>query len=90
MDLEAEPRISLHTIVSRRPEINPTLSSEDSAVRLTFHGKALRMAVNAEPTLQFIVSADKFTPADLPGALSDSARLVLVRRLMREGLLTTP
>jgi cupin superfamily protein len=89
MDLEAEPRINLHTIVSRRPDINPTLSCEGSAVRLTFHGKALRMAIHAEPALQFIVSADKFTPAGLPGELSDSARLVLVRRLVREGLLTT-
>jgi hypothetical protein len=38
--------------------------------------------------LEAIVAADEpFAAADLPGSLDDEGRLVLVRRLVREGFL---
>jgi hypothetical protein len=41
-----------------------------------------------QPALDFIVQGDKsFIPADLPGNLSDEAKLLVTRSLVREGLL---
>ena len=38
--------------------------------------------------VRFISTKDVFTAAELPGVLDDEGRLVLVRRLVREGALT--
>jgi hypothetical protein len=55
---------------------------------LTFEGRTLRFPARLARELEFLVSADgPFTAADLPGALDDAGRLVLVRRLVREGFL---
>ncbi len=41
-----------------------------------------------EEDVEFLASADaEFTAADLPGDLDEEGRLVLVRRLVREGFL---
>lgn len=38
--------------------------------------------------LKFVGESESFTPASLPGALNENEKLVLVRRLIRAGLLT--
>jgi hypothetical protein len=40
-----------------------------------------------EPIAFAAATAGPFTPAQLPGDLDDESRLVLVRRLVREGFL---
>ena len=39
----------------------------------------------AEP-LRYALETERYTVADLPGDLDDDAKLVLIRRLVREGL----
>jgi hypothetical protein len=41
-----------------------------------------------EPALRFMTEADAFPVRALPDALTEQSKVVLVRRLMREGLLT--
>jgi hypothetical protein len=41
-----------------------------------------------ESTLRFILEAEVFVAADLPGDLDDAGKLVLLQRLLREGFLT--
>ena len=53
---------------------------------LSFEGKHVTVPAHALPELEAICEADgPFTAAELPGELDDDSRLVLVRRLIREG-----
>jgi hypothetical protein len=55
---------------------------------LVFEGKTLRFPERLAPELEFLVSTNKpFRAADLPSSLDEAGRLVLVRRLVREGFL---
>jgi hypothetical protein len=45
------------------------------------------MPASLEPALRQVLEAGRFTPADLAGHLDGPSRLVLVRRLVQEGLL---
>jgi hypothetical protein len=55
---------------------------------LVFEGKRVTVPDDAREDVEFVAAADdRFTPAELPGDLDDESRLVLVRRLVREGFL---
>jgi hypothetical protein len=57
-------------------------------VLLAFEGKELAFPAHAVEEIRGVLQLDEpFTAADLPGSLDDEGRLVLVRRLVREGLL---
>ena len=45
------------------------------------------MPAHLEPAVRQLLGADRCTPGDLAGHLDGPSRLVLVRRLVREGLL---
>jgi hypothetical protein len=45
------------------------------------------MPASLEPAVRRLLDADRCTPAALAGQLDPASRLVLVRRLVREGLL---
>ncbi|MGH2723738.1 MAG: cupin domain-containing protein [Actinomycetota bacterium] len=48
----------------------------------------LRLPAHVEPDLRFVAAVEgPFRPGDLPGTLDDESRLVLLRRLVREGAL---
>jgi hypothetical protein len=60
-------------------------------VRIVFEGKEVVLPEFVREDVEFAASVDgPFRPADLPGALDDDGRLVLVRRLVREGYLRLP
>lgn len=63
------------------------ISGEDGEAVVLLGGRELRMPGFAEAALRFISAASgPFQAADMPG-LDDASRLVLVRRLVREGAL---
>ena len=54
----------------------------------TFEGRELEFPARLADELAFLVETEEpFTAAELPGALDEAGRLVLVRRLVREGFL---
>jgi hypothetical protein len=58
---------------------------------LRFEGKEVRFPETARTVLAAVAGADRpFTAAQLPADLDESGRLVLVRRLIREGFLRRP
>jgi ribosomal protein L16 Arg81 hydroxylase len=82
--LRALDDLALDTRVERRPTVIAEL--EDG--RLSFEGKSLTFPAQAHDELEALVVAEEpVRPADLPGRLDESGRLVLVRRLVREGFL---
>jgi lysine-specific demethylase/histidyl-hydroxylase NO66 len=82
--LRALEDLSHDTLVERRPTV--LFHLEDTT--LVFEGKEVVLPEVAREDLEFVAAADEpFTPGDLPGELDDQTRLVLVRRLVREGFL---
>ena len=62
--------------------------TRDGGAVLVFEGKEVRVpAVAHEPLAAMQAASGTFTARALPGALDEAGRLVLVRRLVREGYL---
>jgi JmjC domain len=82
--LRALDDLELDTEVERRPTVVFDLAGST----LSFEGKDLTFPDEAAADLAYAARVEEpFTPAELPGDLDDEGRLVLVRRLVREGFL---
>jgi ribosomal protein L16 Arg81 hydroxylase len=67
-------------------ERRPTVIADLEGTTLSFEGKQVTVPEHARAELEAIFEADgPFTAAELPGELDDESRLVLLRRLIREG-----
>jgi hypothetical protein len=85
--LRALDDLDLETPLERRDTVIADLSVDDEA-RLSFEGRELAFPAFVAADLEFLLGIDEpFRASDLPGPLDDEGRLVLVRRLVREGLL---
>jgi hypothetical protein len=86
--LRALDELTGDTVVERRPTVIADLDRADDRALLVFEGKTLDLPARIWDELAFLVTAEApFRPRDLPGRLDDDSRLVLVRRLVREGFL---
>jgi hypothetical protein len=80
--------LTFETDVERRPTVIADLRTGGDRMRLLFEGKEVVLPAFVQEELEFVFSAEEpFCAADLPGDLDESGRLVLVRRLVREGFL---
>jgi lysine-specific demethylase/histidyl-hydroxylase NO66 len=77
-------RLTINTPVQRRD----TVIAELDDLTLVFEGKEVVVPEHARDELEHLfATAGPVVPAELPGSLDDEGRLVLVRRLVREGFL---
>jgi bifunctional lysine-specific demethylase and histidyl-hydroxylase NO66 len=88
-DLRALDDLGADTKLERRPTVLFELTEEDDgAITLAFEGRELRFPPHAGAEVQAIAaSTEPFAATDLPGRLDEPGRLVLLRRLVREGFL---
>jgi hypothetical protein len=83
-ELRALPSLTVETPLQRRE----TVIADLEGTTLVFEGKRLSFPERLREELEFVLETeDAWTPAELPGPLDDEGRLVLVRRLVREGFL---
>ncbi|MBF9035175.1 hypothetical protein HKCCE2091_13095 [Rhodobacterales bacterium HKCCE2091] len=74
--------------IAARPDLIWDLApAGPGEVRLICQGAELTFPDHAEPALRAALAADGTAVRDLPGDLDDDGKLVLARRLIREGLL---
>ncbi|HEV2712395.1 MAG TPA: cupin domain-containing protein [Gaiellaceae bacterium] len=86
--LRALERLDTETELERNPTVLADLVEQDGAVVLVFEGREVTFPPHAREEVAAVAAADEpFTASELPGSLDDAGRLVLVRRLVREGLL---
>ena len=87
--LRALERLDEDTLLERRSTVVADLADDDGGgVGLVFEGKELRVPAHARAELVACFEAEEpFRAADLTGELDAEGRLVLVRRLVREGFL---
>jgi hypothetical protein len=76
------------TELERRPTVLADLVEQDGSVSLVFEGRELTFPAHARDEVVAIADSEgPFSLSDLPGSLDDDGRLVLARRLVREGFL---
>jgi JmjC domain len=86
--LRALERLEVDTPVERRSTVIADLEDGEDGIVLVFEGKEVRFPAHARAEVVACFEADEpFVPSALPGDLDDAGRLVLVRRLVREGFL---
>ena len=72
----------------KRPGARAALRHDGGHVVVVLADRELRLPADAEPALRVVLDRDTFVVGDLAPYLDDSSRLVLTRRLVREGLVT--
>jgi hypothetical protein len=78
------------SVVLRRPGSFCELRVDGDELSAFLGDRELRMPVRLETAMRFVAEAPgPFRVADVPGLADPASRLVLVRRLVREGLLQT-
>jgi hypothetical protein len=87
--LRALDRLSTETLLERRPTVLADLELDDAGGgALIFEGKTLAFPPQARVDIAYACTSEgPFRASDLPGDLDEAGRLVLVRRLVREGFL---
>jgi hypothetical protein len=86
--LRALDGLTLSTVVERRPTALAAVEEDGETLALVFHGKRLLLPARLREEAEFLAENDEpFAAADVPGPLDESGRLVLIRRLVREGFL---
>jgi bifunctional lysine-specific demethylase and histidyl-hydroxylase NO66 len=76
------------TPLRRRPGTGCHLETGGDHLEVHLGDRRLRMPATLAPSMERIVELDRFRPGDLDDLLDGPSRLVLCRRLVREGLVT--
>jgi ribosomal protein L16 Arg81 hydroxylase len=86
--LRALGDLDVETDLRRRDTVIADLVVDSEEAALVFEGKRVHFPARIADELGFLLAADgPFRLADLPGPLDEQGRLVLGRRLVREGFL---
>jgi mannose-6-phosphate isomerase-like protein (cupin superfamily) len=84
-DLRPEPTID--SKVAPRPDLLYLLREGKDGLVLMFGATEITLPAFAREAARFALAGPPFLVRDLPGQLDDAGKVVLVRRLLREGLL---
>jgi bifunctional lysine-specific demethylase and histidyl-hydroxylase NO66 len=76
------------TRLRRRPDTVCRLTVDGDHVEVALGGRGLRMPAVVAPVIERILALDRFRPIDLDDLADRGSREVLLRRLVREGLVT--
>ncbi|WP_420396622.1 cupin domain-containing protein [Nioella sp.] len=73
------------TLIYRLTDV-PAKGDQPDSVALSCQGTVITLPAYAREPLEYAISTPRFTMADIPGDLDDAGKTVLLRRLVREGL----
>ncbi|PYR67021.1 MAG: hypothetical protein DMF88_14330 [Acidobacteria bacterium] len=80
--------IDRHTRVVRRGDVRLSLTRQGEKVVMEIgSGNSFQAPAAAEPALRYIIENRSFTLSFMPGMLSEGSKRVLVKRLLKEGVL---
>ena len=84
--IRALPTLTDETPLTTRPAMLYRLRDEGAEVVLQVYGSQIRFPAHVREALAWALEQPRFTAASLPGTLDAPGRLILVRRLIREGV----
>ncbi|MBX3229811.1 MAG: hypothetical protein KIT84_05710 [Labilithrix sp.] len=79
--------ITLDEPLTRPAALVTTLRAGGGRVRLHFQAGALEGPWRVRPALEYVMRTETLRARDLPGTLTDDEKLVLARRMVRDGVL---
>jgi hypothetical protein len=79
--------LSADSVMRRRAGLTCRVEPSGNGVAIVFAGSRIQMPPSAGTALEHVCGHERFRAGDLPGRLDEPSKLVLVRRLVREGLL---
>jgi lysine-specific demethylase/histidyl-hydroxylase NO66 len=85
-DLLELDQLDDRTLLRRRPSVSATVVEGEGHTEVILRDRVLRMPSTLAPALQRTMTSATLRPGDLDGFLDAPSRLVLCRRLVREGL----
>lgn len=77
--------IDINTLLEHRPALLCRFAQNGSAVGIVSAQSALWMPTGFDDALRFIATTRQFSPAEIPGKLTESSKLSLARRLIQDG-----
>jgi ribosomal protein L16 Arg81 hydroxylase len=80
--------INLTTMVKIRDGLIYRIQVDDKTLSLTFHGKRVHFPHHVGAALHYIVVTRAFRVESIPNCIDTAGKLVLIRRLVKEGFLT--
>ena len=86
-ELAQTDRLTLSSLVGRRAGAVYSLKREGGKMSVVLYRKKVRFPLFVAPALAYACGKTLFRPSELPGGLTGSSKLLLVRCLIREGLL---
>lgn len=79
--------VGIDSVVGPRPGLSLRVGTNEASTWIECGGRRISFPPHVAEALKFALGAPKFTVGQLPGTLDEGGKLVLVRRLIREGLL---
>jgi hypothetical protein len=73
-------------MVGVRPAAIYRIILGDGVIRIRAHGREIQLADVADEAVTFALTTARYRVAELPGGLEDEDKLMIVRRLIEEGL----
>jgi ribosomal protein L16 Arg81 hydroxylase len=74
------------SVAGARPNLLYRVSSDEQGITISCAGRDLRLPSHAADAALAALGTPRFVVKELPGELDDAGKVVLVRRLVREGL----
>ena len=81
--------LTLDTQVGTRPGLICRSEAADDRIKLHCHSTEIAFPRRVATALEYALRTPRFLVRDLPGGLDEDDKLVLIRRLIREGLVMT-
>lgn len=80
-------QLRLDSVVGARPSVVSRIRADAASASIYAFGRKISFPAHGTEAVRFALSQSRFSVRDLPGNLDDQGKLVLVRRLVREGLM---
>ena len=86
-ELDGARKLSIESTVRPRPDLVLLVREEEDKFVVLFGSTEISLPLFVRDAVNFALAGAPFVVRDLPGELDDDGKVVLVRRLLREGLL---
>jgi hypothetical protein len=86
-DLARLNKVSVNTVVRKRPSVLYKIEREDHSLAIIFSGNRIPVQPFLEDALESLLADQPLAVRDIPGFLSNTARLELANRLLKTGFL---
>ncbi len=78
--------VTIDTVVSRRPAVDVAITPGGDVIELSVSGRTISLPRWTRKAVRHALTRKRFRVGDLPDDLDDDAKVVLVKRLLREGI----